>query len=501
MSGPLQQITTRGPGSFGLNTEAALAVDDVRWLTTGRNLVFDDTGRLTSRKGVTNLTTTGSHGSETEQVFEFIKDADTEEIISSAGLKIYSGTATLTDITGTITTPTANDWQFVNFNGKVVGVQQSHAPIVYTGTGSFADITAATGSLPTGDCALSAFGRLWVADNDRLTVKFCAILDETDWGGAGAGSLDTLEVWPDGIDRIQAIAEFQDQLLIFGTRSILVYTGAEDPTATTFQLYDIIRRGTAWRDSVVAIGNDLLFLSDDGLRSVARGLESQTMPLTDLSTHVRTLLIDHLNTATKAQATFSPIDRAYLVRIEESTGVNYWYFDVGNRLPNGDLRAFRWDGIGYTAIHAASDGVVYLGTEGAIAKLAGYLDDGSTYQAEWLTAGSEFGIQGEKILKTARYLVQVEDETTFTILWCVDFRDPCFSGNVTVGVPVAESEWNIAEWGLAEWSGGARVNRELRVPLTHSGQIVQFGARVTINDKEVSFSNVTLLTKVGRLAA
>jgi hypothetical protein len=281
-----------------LNTEEALAIQDPRWLTEGINLVYDDSGRLTSRKGLTAVTTTGAHSAETESIAEYIKDATTTEIISAGGLKIYSGTTSLTDITGTAS-PTANDWQFVSFNGKCVGVQQSHTAVVYTGT-SFAPITAASGSVPQGNCALAAFGRLWIAGSDRTTLNFSDSLDETNWANAGSGSLNTLTVWPDGIDIITALAEFQGQLLIFGRRSILVYTGAEDPTASTFALTDIIRKGTHWRDSVVAAGRDLLFLSDDGVRSVSRGLASQNMPMTELTTQVRSELISHMTSATKA---------------------------------------------------------------------------------------------------------------------------------------------------------------------------------------------------------
>jgi len=511
VSGALQQIILREPGTFGLNTEQALAVDDPRWCTEGTNLVFDDTNRLTSRKGLNNLTISGGHSDDVESIHEFIKDSSSSEIIHAAGLMVYTGTSTLTDISGTITTPTANDWQFVNFNGKCIGVQQGHTPIVYTGTGSFADITAATGSLPTGNCALAAFGRLWVADSDRVTLKFSEILDETNWASAGSGSLDTTEIWPDGLDQIVAIGEFQNQLLIFGKRSILVYTGADkliDNTgqatvslATSFQLYDIIRRGTNWRDSVVAIGNDLLFMSPDGLRSVSRGLESQTMPLTDLSTQVRSILIGQLDGATTVKAAYSPVDRAYLVRIDKSTGINYWYFDVGRRLPTGDLRAFRWTGINYTAITVASDNTVYLGTNGALGDHSGYTDEMSTYDVEWLTAGTELGVQGEKILKTGRFLVATNAENAFTLRWCVDFQEACYTAVGRAGFNNAQSEWNVAEWGLDEWSGTAQVSRELRVPLSHSGQIVQVGARATVSGFELAFANVTLLAKVGRLAA
>ena len=152
MAGRLREETLRDVGVFGLNTEDALSVQDPRWLTEAINLVFDDSGRLTSRKGVTALTTTGAHSEDTEAGFEYIQDPTTSEIISSGSTKIYRGTTSLTDITGTASF-TSGDWQFHNFNGKCLGVQQGQTVIVYSGT-SFAPITASAGTVPSGNCAL-----------------------------------------------------------------------------------------------------------------------------------------------------------------------------------------------------------------------------------------------------------------------------------------------------------------------------------------------------------
>ena len=59
VTGAVRQVILREPGTFGLNTEQALSESDPRWCTEGVNLVFDDTNRLTSRKGLNNLTTSG----------------------------------------------------------------------------------------------------------------------------------------------------------------------------------------------------------------------------------------------------------------------------------------------------------------------------------------------------------------------------------------------------------------------------------------------------------
>lgn len=505
MIGQIQQIPVDGAGSFGLNTEDSIT--DPRWLVEGRNLVYNETGKLTARKGLTALTTTGDHSDATEAVYEYIQSASASEIISAGGLLIYEGTATLTDITGTITTPTANDWQFVNYNGKCIGIQQAHLPIVYSGT-TFADVVPASGTLPTGNCGLSAFGRLWIADSDKTTLKFCDILDETNWSNAGSGSLDTLQVWPDGIDTITAVAELQNQLLIFGTRSILVYTGAEDPTAATFQLVDIISKGTRFRDSLVAVGNDLIFFSDDGLRSVSRGIEFSTLPLAELTSHLRSTLISQSSSATSVQAAYSPNDRAYLARIVLPDTAFYWYFDLAQRLPDGDLRGFEWNSIGYQSIHVASDNRVYLGTTGKVAEHTGYQDDGSSYFMSWLTAGSYLGVQGEKVLKSLAILIACSTTMTIRLRWAVDFSSNIQSTDRKILCNFGATEWNEpppdgdAEWAIGEWSGNAGVAlRRIVVPMSMSGQIVQVGGSATIDGFPFSFSSFEVLAKIGRLAA
>lgn len=506
-SGALQEITLREAGAFGLNTEQALAVNDPRWLTEANNLVYDDSGRLVSRKGLNALTTTGAHSADTEAIFEYIQDATTTEIISAAGSKIYKGTTSLSDVTGTAT-PTADDWKFVNFNGKAIGVQQGHTPIVYSGT-SFAPIVAASGSLPTGNAALAAWGRLWISDSDKTTLKISASLDETHWS-TGAASLDTLEIWPDGIDEITALAEFQQHLLIFGTRSILVYRNPSIVIGTTpgtaeFELADIIRKGTKWRDSVVAVGQDLLFLSDDGMRSVSRGLASQSMPLSDLTSHIRTKLIAQELVASQVQAAYSPSDRAYLLRLVTVSGDLFWYFDLGNRLENGDLRAIEWDGIGWKSIGVASDQTVYLGMNGKVADHTGYQDNGASYSATWLSAGADLG-EGLKILKKARVQVTCSTPTTFVIRWQTDLDRNDRTVSVTADCPSTASEWGIAEWsggggGDDEWTGLATGIIEVKAPLSHSGEIIQIGTRATVNGFRLAFSNMHVLFKVGRLAA
>ena len=495
----MRQETIREAGVFGLNTEDAFAVQDPRWLTEALNLVFDDSGRLTSRKGLEALTTTGDHSDATDAIHEYIQSSTVSQIISAGGSKIYRGTTALTDITGTTTATTA-DWEFVNFNGKCIAVQQGETMAVYSGT-SFAPIVASSGTVPSGNSVLSSWGRLWAADSTKRYVNYCATLDETDWGGAGAGVIDTWAVWPDGPDEVIAIEEWQDNILIFGTRSILLYRWDRTTSGSFFFLEDIIHKGTRWRDSVVPVGRDLIFLSDDGLRSVSRGLVSQTIPLSELSTQVSTKLIAQERDATKVQAGYSPADKAYLLRIVQVDTEFFWYFDLGRRLETGDLRAIEWSGINWQSIALASDLTVYLGTTGKVARHSGYQDNGSSYTAEWMTSGSEVGESGEKIMKHGRMQFRCSGSTPVRFRWALDLDGTIYSESGVAECPSTASEWNVSEWGEDEWTGLAGSVETVGFDLSESGYIVQIGGSVTVNGSAIAFSNPQLLFKTGRLAA
>ena len=75
---------------------------------------------------------------------------------------------------------------------------------------------------------------MWVADftGDKNTLQFSDSLDGTDWNSGSSGSLNVRTVWPNGFDEITALAAYNNRLVIFGKRSILIYSGASAPSTT-----------------------------------------------------------------------------------------------------------------------------------------------------------------------------------------------------------------------------------------------------------------------------
>ena len=278
MAQQLQNITVAAPGFFGLNTMDSPIGLNPSFAAIADNCVIDQYGRVGARKGWTAVSSNGSSvlGSSRgiETVYEFIDASGDKYVISAGNNKLFTGTTTLTDATPTGYTPTANNWKAVTLNDHVYLFQRDHEYVLGTDhDGSFvleehSAHSHATGSAPEANEVLAAYGRLWAADitGNKHTVYWSDILNGHHWTGGTSGSLDVTTVWPTGFDEITALAAHNGFLIIFGKKSILVYSGASSPASMT--LTDTIEGvGCIARDSVQHTGTDILFLSDSGVRS------------------------------------------------------------------------------------------------------------------------------------------------------------------------------------------------------------------------------------------
>ena len=360
MPNKVVNLSVPSPGIFGLNLEKSQTVLDSRWAIEANNLVFDSSGRIGARKGTQRTGTTTVGAVDIEQVHEYIDSLGVKTVILTANNKIYKKDGTsYTDISGTITTPTANNWKFVNFNGKCVGFQASHAPIVLaTASGSFADISLSGTDQPTTvvNEVAAIGGRLFAIDGTNILASDS--LDETTWSLV---AIDLKTVWLAGSDVGTALAEFNDHLVIFGEKSIVVYADPWDPTAATFiSVENIGGIGCIARDTVQQVGSDIWFLSNSGVRSLGRTIQEKSMPLRELTKNVRIHLIDHITneTKTKIRSTYSEREGFYLVSFP--TEVEVYCLDVKRPLEDGSARVTKWL-TKCTALMTDSLGTTYVG--------------------------------------------------------------------------------------------------------------------------------------------
>jgi len=520
MAQPLQSINLVAPGFKGVNTEDSPIGQDFSFADVADNAVIDKRGRIAARKGVQLLTTNRSLlGTDyAHKVHHFYDDAGNEETFVTGNNEILKVTTTtdpadtLVDITPSGYTVTGNNWKIVNFNDKAYFFQRGLEPLVYddaTGLRTFGD---ATGS-PTNTnlfCheALAAFGRLFVVDNgsNTQTIYWSDLLIGTDFSGGSSGSINVAKAWPDGYDEVRALVAHNDKLIILGKHSILVYGNAFSPALMVLE-DTIAGVGCVCRNSVQGIGTDVLFMSQDGLRSFGRTIQEKSLPLSDLSLNVKTELIAVLDSRTAPTASvYSPEHSFYLITFPDQE-VTYC-FDLKGRLENNAYRVTRWTGAPFKSYERKNtDGTLLVGTFDGLGKYDGYTDqfnDSGTitpdsYTFRYYSPGLTFGDPSKlKFLKKLRPTLVGANSATVFVKWAYDFGTSYSTSEFTVGdqIPFYYNT-PAAEYTVAEFTGGSTVSRP-PVNTTGSGSVITIGLESEINGFALSLQEINVLALMGK---
>jgi len=500
-----EHIYIAAPGFKGLNTQESPVAQDATFAAIAENVVIDKFGRIGARKGLKKLTTSATPlGSSDgiESVFEYVKRDGTKIVFSAGNNKIFTGTTTLTEVTlpGGYSI-TANNWKIVSFNNDIYFFQRGHAALVsVAGSTTLVAVTDGGHAAPAGNEVLAAFGRLFVADvaSNNYTLFFSDLLDGDNFHGGASGSLDVTTVWPTGYDEIVALREFNDFLVIFGKRSILLYSGASSPSTMT--LADTITGiGCIARDSVQSIGTDLIFLSDSGVRSLGRVIQEKSSPIGDISVNVRDTLMTAVSVETgNIKSVYSEEDAFYLLILPEVNNLVFC-FDMRGKLENGANRATTWPFTGILCATTTDDNEVYFGSSKGISEYEGFLDDTSTYTMKYFTNALSFGDASKlKILKEITFTIVGGQATKLLLNWGYDYTEGYTKQLLTVD-DASIAEYGISEYNVAtsQYNASIIVNKAT-TKTTGSGRVVTIGLEATINDKQFSIQDVNIEALIGR---
>ena len=504
MSKQLQPLSVAAPGFFGLNTQDSPVGLSVNFAKTADNCVIDKQGRIAARQGHTQVSTsTGSLGSNPiEAIHEHVAYDGTKTVYSAGNNLLYTGTTTLTTLGFPVgyQTVTANNWKIVSFNNSVYFFQRGYTPLKHTnGIGDLAILAHGGTGAPQTNEVLTAFGRLWTADNttDKYTVRFSGLLDDDFHvaGGSNAGILDLTKVWAS--DEIVALAEFNGSLVIFGKRQTVLYKGAD--SIDTIALVDIINVGCIARDSVQETAGDLIFLSDQGVMSLGRLIQEKSQPLRDISKNVRSdLMGDVPSDTTGVKSVYSPENAFYLLSLPAVNKV--YVFDLRGALEDGAFRATKWTAIALTAFERLSDGTLYMGKDTlGIVQYGGFQDAGNTYRMNYVSNEQDFGSPAnEKFLKKMRITVIGGALSTAVLKWGYDYEESYAQETFTFGSSTI-AQFGIAEYNTtAEYIAGIAVNRP-SVNASGSGTTLSFGVETIINNNNFSIQKIDILALIGRL--
>ena len=486
MARALVPLEINSPGVLGLNKQGGDCVLPMGWATKAINMVFNSVGRLASRKGTKDrLLAANNFSGKVTVGHEYIDASNAKSVIYVDDTAIYeeNGSGT-TDLTNSMVIA---PYKFVNFNGKCVGHHHDQVPIEAATVGG--TFSAASGTQYNGDDVLAAWGRVWVIDSSANTLYYSDLLINNFTGGS-SGSFDLALYWPNGMDSAIALAEWNDYLVVFGRKSIIVYENPDDPT-TSMAIADIIEGiGCIARDSVQQVGSDILFLSGSGVRALGRVVQEKSLPQRDISKNVRDYVVGLATSTEVIKSLYSEDQRFYLLSFKNAGVV--MCFDMSQRLEDGSYRATEWT-MSVTDMFVLQDRTVVIitsdGTNSQAQNYQGYLDsvlyDGSggstydiTYEGVWNDFGQDISHR-EKILKSVTTLIGGTNGDTATVKWAVDYTDDFDT------VSIVFPKINNAAAGIKR-------------PMTKSGEVVKIGLESTIFGTEKTLKRFNIMAKLGR---
>jgi hypothetical protein len=505
MAQPLQSINLVAPAFKGINTEDSPLAQDTSFAEIADNAIIDRRGRLASRKGNAVVTTDKTElGTDyLSNIHEFYDSAGNEVIFSTGNNKIMTGTTTLVDATPATYTITANDWKIFNFNDHAYFFQRGYEPLVYSNTlGAVTKMSSVAGASVTSAQysheAIGAYGRVWCVGNasDDNTIYWSDLLIGHDFSGGSSGSIDVSKAWPNGFDKVVAIAAHNGMLVVFGENNTLIYAGAESPA--TMAIQDTIPGvGCVDRKSVQNIGTDLLFLTQTGLRSLGRSIQEKSLPITDLSRNIKQELIANTLGKTEPVSTvYSPENYFYLLCFPDLNLV--YCFDVRGTLENGAYRVTRWPSVDFKCFHRDRNGDIYIGTTAGVGTYDNYFDNGEIYRFRYYSPGLSFGDPSKiKMLKKIRPTIIGGNNADIFLKWSYDFSTATSTSTFRTS-SATPGFYGQSEYNVAEFSEEGTIISRSSINTTGYGSVISVGLETDINGYALSIQEMNVLALIGK---
>jgi hypothetical protein len=512
MADTITPFSIPAPGFFGLNTQDAPITLDPNYALDATNCIIDKYGRIGSRKGWAKAHTSNSDLStgNVTCIGEVTQNDGTTTVVAAGNGYLFKlSSTTLTTLTygggGVAPTIAANNWQFIQQNGIGIFFQRGYDPLIFdpgVSTTQFrrlSEKSGYTGTVPQANCALSAYGRVWCADtsSDKNTVSWSDIIAPQLWTAGTSGSLNLVGVWPKGGDEVVALAAHNNNLIIFGKKQTLIYAGATDPA--TMELEDVlVNVGCIARDSVQNTGDDVIFLSDVGVMSLARTIQEKSAPMRGLSKNIYNDIQLYISAETLAnvKSGYSPTDAMYVITFP-SNSLSYC-FDMRGALQDGASRVTLWTGINPKCFMYSRSKKFYFGKAGYIGEYSTYYDDATSYLMSYYTPWIDFGnpILTSILKKIIMTLIGSASQAV-TFRWGADFVSNSGAGTVTVASG-SVAEYGTAEYGIGEYQAG-EIAKSVGMPAGGSGKVLQVGFEARIQGSAISIQKIDIFTKDGRL--
>jgi len=519
MSKPLQTASVVAPAFLGLNTQDSGVAMDEGFALEATNCVIDKYGRLGARKGWRYRTTAldgvtdDNIGVDLKGMHIFLDLAGVKTNITWSDTEFYTGYEDLLTTSPTTTdTLLAGKWQSATLNDRAYFFQRGYEPLVYTNDTTPKEFdtvvghTGAVGIPPKANVVLSAYGRLWAADtaNNKTTVYFSDLLDGTNWLTGTAGSLNIAGTFAKDSDSITGLGAHNGKLIIFCTNSIIIY-GDNDGfqtsvDVTTLTLVEsIVGIGCISRDSIQGTGEDILFLSSTGVRSLGRTIQEKSQPFRDISKNIRNDLLQYVENeadSNNIKAVYSPSNAFYLLAFP-TTGLVYC-FDTKVVLEDGAFRVTSWDKNFHSNYdYDPQDRELHFTQSNGIAEYLGYQDNGVNYRMSFYTSYFDLGSTNRtKIVKRIGATIIAPSGQEFIMKLGFDYKS-VYTSYPFVLTTGTIFEYNKGEYNISEYSGGLNI-QSVKSPAGGSGIVIQAGFEADITGAPLSLQRTDIFVKDGR---
>ena len=514
----LETISIVAPGFFGLNTQESGVTLSSNYAQLTDNVVIDKYGRLGSRKGWLMKTVSGSSalaGNPIRFMLDNLNADGSTTLISAGNNKVFTGGngTTLTDVTPALYTVTDNDWSGASILETGLLVQEGHEPLVYDSTATpvlqtMTDYTGVAQNYGTSypKHAIAAYGRFW-AHNGTTVYWSTDIADSAfpTFSGGTSGSLNIASVLPRNVDEIVSLAVHNDFLVIFCKHNIILYSGASNPIGTSFALADIIAGvGCVAKNSVQPTGNDLIFLSDTGVRSLGRLLAEKSLPMRDLTKNIRddflrdmTTEIENYGSLDHVCSVYSEQYAFYLISFPSTETV--YVLDMRSPLEDGSARCTVWYQYEAHAFLRLADRTLLIGKPDGIGEYTGYTDNGTKYRIRYFSHYLDLGSNvTKKMLKQIKMTVLGGSNQQITVKVGSDYTASYFSYPFTLDTGSVD-EYGASEYGVAEFAGGVVIDT-IKSSVSGSGNVIQIGFEADVNGSELSVQALDCFVKTGRIS-
>lgn len=520
----LQAAVLDTVGINGLDTQTHPTALDPEWFTKADNIVYTEGGKVTFRKGVKQMTTNQDEqqtpAETVEPIGALVEHKLSGKVFASANGYLYEIDLTNKDdafLNRFDTGSGAPNWEFIEYDDEIYCFQRGSTPVEYDNTTGWALVASKPAGVTTFDpnCGLGHYGRVWAGglSEDKNVLYYTQLETPQGWSTGDSGYIDLKFVW--GGDEIVALHAFGGKLVVFGRQNIAIYNDPWD--VANMYLDEVIEGvGCVSRDSIQAIGNDLFFVSDTGVRSLQRTalVNNDKLPLQEISLAVKDEMISHISNSTNIKSVFVIDEGLYVVSFVD---LNVTYvLDITYKTPRGTPRITKWhfEGDRHPKAMAYSEGygLLFGQQSGNVCSYEGYHDvdyEGSnvytyhpftgSFSTVWIDLGQGYL---SSILKKMSFVVSGGQGTDIGMRTYKDFElTPATSATFKMNPAVSGTEY---KWGGSTSLFGAAKYapiyglKEVGLQLAGDAKYLRFEMDGVTNGYKASLQSITLFYKQGK---